>query len=107
MSIFNKNECQECLEYQDKVDMLTGRNKRLEDALRELKKKYDALQEKDKEEDDSKTESIKQSEVDELFQRIKNSSLDSYNKRYYRSMLMLIKGSYNPSIHKFLRDALT
>ena len=109
MSIFGKKECQSCSAYQDKVDILTARNIRLEEALRELKKKYYEIQQQDEELKDvneKNTLKISSSEIDTLFQQIKNSSYDKDVKRYLRSMLMMIKNTYNQSLYEFIISKL-
>lgn len=106
MGLFSQKECQSCNNLQDQVDILTARNQRLEKALRELRHQYDVMQ-KENNTEVQIIEGITQKEVDELFQRIKSSDYDKDKKRYFRSMLMMIKGSYNPSIHKYLLEELT
>ena len=109
MGLFSQKECQECSNYQDKVNMLTARNTRLEEALKELKKQYDEIQCKAveiKDVEEETTLKISYTEIDTLFQDIKNSSYDKDIKRYLRSILMMIKTTYNPSLHEFIKSKL-
>jgi predicted RNase H-like nuclease (RuvC/YqgF family) len=109
MGLFTQKECQECSSYQDKIDILTARNTRLEKALRELKKKYDEMQQQEieiKDVNEETTLKISSTEIDTLFQKIKNSSYDKDVKRYLRSILMMIKNTYNESLHEFILSKL-
>lgn len=109
MGLFTQKECQECSNYQDKVDILTARNTRLEEALKKLKKQYDDMQHQEveiKDIDEETTLKISSTEIDTLFQKIKNSSYDKDVKRYLRSILMMIKNTYNQSLYEFITSKL-
>lgn len=104
MGIFSQSECQRCFEHEKEVELLRLRNKRLESALVELKHKYDKLstQELDNETDTK----LSSSDIDTLFQQIKQSSHDKDKKRYLRSMVMLIKANYESSLHEYIQSQL-
>ncbi|MCF6340121.1 MAG: hypothetical protein L3J10_05125 [Sulfurimonas sp.] len=109
MGFFTQKECQQCLLYEKEIDALTIRNNQFERALRKLKQQYDEAQTQEveiKDVENENIENISPVEIDELFQNIKTSSYDKDVKRYLRSLLMLIKSSYNPSLHKYLLSQL-
>lgn len=108
MGLFSNKESQLSADLQDKIDILTARNKRLENALKELKNKYDALTKlkEPQQENSSSQKKLTSTEIDTLFQAIKHSAFDKDKKRYFRSMLMLIKSNYNHSIYTYLTNEL-
>jgi len=108
IGLFNAKECKQCQEYEKELDTLTLRNSKLERALRKLKQQYDELllQTKQNQKSDAEETSLTSTEVDALFAKIKASSYDKDKKRYLRSLLMLIKNNYNPSLHNYLKSQL-
>ena len=108
MGLFSNKKSQLSAELQDKIDILTARNQRLENALKELKNKYDALAElkEPQQENSAPQKKLTSTEIDNLFQTIKHSAFDKDKKRYFRSMLMLIKSNYNHSIYIYLTNEL-
>jgi len=108
MGLFSTKECKQCEEYEKELDALTLRNSKLERALRKLKQQYDELllQTKQNQKSDVEETALTSAEVDALFAKIKASSYDKDKKRYLRSLLMLIKNSYNPSLHNYLKSEL-
>lgn len=101
MGLFDKKICYQCLAYEQEIDSHISQNKRLKTALVELKKRYD---------DSLVTEevilNISSAEIDLFFQKIKSSSYDKDLKRYLRSIVMVIKTSYDPSLYDFLKSKL-
>lgn len=107
--MFFKKECQQCISYEEEIDKLTVQNNKLKRALRKLKEQYEAVIKESgttPQTEQEELQGISPSEVDALFAKIKASDYDKDKKRYFRSMLMMIKTSYNPSIHNYLNTEL-
>lgn len=104
INLFPNKACERCEEYDKEVEMLQLRNKRLEGALVELKNRFEALQNPNKEET---MEWLSSTEIDNLFKRIKQSQHDKDTKRYLRSITMILKTSYEPSLHEYIEAKLS
>ena len=99
MSLFGQKPCSECENHLRQIQTLHEHNKRLTEALRSLKERFDAIQ-------TSETVGLSPNDIKNLFASIKSSSFDNDMKRYLRSVLMLIERTKDASLYNFLLRTL-